>query len=184
MPTTKCNKIILDLVKTVISDKLNNTISVNKEQLIKDCPLLDENKATFINLFIDGEFRGSQGTLVAHLKLFDDLCLNAAKVAFNDPHFPPITNEELEKLEIEVSILSPQLEIKYSSISDLKSKIDIGRDGVFIRQEDKKATFLPQVWNELPDFEDYLSHLFYQAGITSIEKPIDVFVYQTETIKL
>ncbi|MBT3280361.1 MAG: AmmeMemoRadiSam system protein A [Campylobacteraceae bacterium] len=183
MSANECNKIILDLVKAVILDKLNNTLTVNKEQLLKDYPLLDENKATFINLFVDGKFRGSQGTLVAHLKLFDDICINTVKVAFNDPYFPPITKEEIDKLQIEVSILSPQLEIKYASIKDMKSKIDIGNDGVFIRQGDKKATFLPQVWNDLPDFNDFLAHLFQQAGIIDLDTPIDVFVYKTEIIK-
>ena len=91
--------------------------------------------------------------------------------------------KEIDKLQIEVSILSPQLEIKYASIKDMKSKIDIGNDGVFIRQGDKKATFLPQVWNDLPDFNDFLAHLFQQAGIIDLDTPIDVFVYKTEIIK-
>ncbi len=178
----KLKNTILELARLSIQDALNGTSSINRTKILEDNPQLSENRATFVTLNLNGNLRGCIGTLVAHDKLFDDLVLNARKAAFEDPRFPPLTKEEFENIELEVSILSPQLEIKYANLSDLKSKIDIGDDGVFIRQGEKKATFLPQVWEQLPKFDDFLAHLFAKAGITQIDDPIDVFVYKVEKI--
>ncbi len=178
----KLKNTIISLSKISIQDALNGTKSIDRTQILEEYPLLNENRATFVTLTIDGTLRGCIGTLVAHDKFFDDLVLNSRKAAFEDPRFPPLSRDEFEKVDIEVSILSPQVEIKYENLSDLKSKIDIGNDGVFIRQGDKRATFLPQVWKQLPDFNDFLTHLFAKAGIIQIDDPIDVFVYRVEEI--
>jgi uncharacterized protein len=177
------NKVLLDLVRTAITDKVNGTKSVDRNKFLNENPEYNNRVATFVTININGNLRGCIGTLVAHNKLFDDVTLNAQKAASEDPRFLPLTKAELDSIEIEVSLLSEQLEIKYKDLADLKSKIDIGNDGVVIRQGDKRATFLPQVWEQLPDFNEFFAQLFYKAGISSLDKPIDVFVYQVKKIK-
>ena len=176
-------KMLLDIARGAIYSGLYNEVIIDKEDLVKKFPNFSKRAATFVTLNLDGDLRGCIGSLVAHKTLIDDLTLNAYKAAFDDPRFSPLTKEEFERVEIEISLLSQPLEIRYINIEDLKSKVNIGIDGMIIRQNDKQATFLPQVWEQLPNFEDFITHLFHKAGITDLETPIEVFVYQVEKIK-
>ncbi|MEA3289400.1 MAG: AmmeMemoRadiSam system protein A [Campylobacterota bacterium] len=176
-------EMLLKIARGAIYSKLNDEMIVDKKELVQKVPTLGNRAATFVTLTMNGQLRGCIGTLVAHNTLIDDLTTNAVKAAFEDPRFPPLTKEEFEKVKIEVSLLSQPLEIKYASISDLESKINHGVDGVIIRQGQKQATFLPQVWEQLPKFDDFLTHLFHKAGITDIDTPIDVFVYNVQKIE-
>jgi AmmeMemoRadiSam system protein A len=176
-------KMLLEIARGAIYSKLNSEDIIDKTALVEKIPNLSKRAATFVTLNLNGELRGCIGSLVAHNALIDDLTTNAVKAAFEDPRFSPLTKEEFENIEIEVSLLSQPLEIRYKDFVDLKSKINHGIDGMIIRQGEKQATFLPQVWEQLPDFEDFLSHLFHKAGIKDLETPIEVFVYQVEKIK-
>jgi AmmeMemoRadiSam system protein A len=176
-------KMLLEIARGAIYSKLNSEDIIDKTALVEKIPNLSKRAATFVTLNLNGELRGCIGSLVAHNALIDDLTTNAVKAAFEDPRFSPLTKEEFENIEIEVSLLSQPLEIRYKDFADLKSKINHGIDGMIIRQGEKQATFLPQVWEQLPDFEDFLSHLFHKAGIKDLETPIEVFVYQVEKIK-
>jgi AmmeMemoRadiSam system protein A len=183
MLENEIKKMLLEVAKGAIYSKLYNKQIIDKEDLVKKFPNFSKRAATFVTLTLDGNLRGCIGSLVAHKALLDDLTLNAYKAAFEDPRFSPLTCEEFEKIEVEISLLSQPLEIRYKDIADLKSKINIGIDGMIIRQKNKQATFLPQVWEQLPKFEDFLTHLFTKAGITDIETTVEVFVYQVEKIK-
>ena len=176
-------KMLLEIAKGAIYSGLYNKVIIDKEDLVKKFPNFTKRAATFVTLTLDGELRGCVGSLVAHKTLLDDLTLNAYKAAFDDTRFSPLTKEEFERVEIEISLLSQPLEIRYKDIKDLESKINHGIDGVIIRQGNKQATFLPQVWEQLPNFDDFITHLFHKAGIIDIETPIEVFVYQVEKIK-
>lgn len=182
MLENQIRNMLLEVARGAIYSKLYNKVIIDKDELVKQFPHFSKRAATFVTLNLDGQFRGSVGSLVAHKALLDDLTLNAYKAAFDDLRFPPLTKEEFERIEIEISLLSQPLEIKYANITDLESKINIGIDGMIIRQNDKQATFLPQVWEQLPKFDDFITHLFHKAGITDIETPIEVFVYQVENI--
>ncbi|MBT5492615.1 AmmeMemoRadiSam system protein A [bacterium] len=181
--TEQLKKDLISLAKTAINDKLNNIHTIDVEGLLTKYPNLSKIGATFVTLTIHGELRGCMGVLIPHQKLLADIIINAQKAAFEDPRFTPLTQEEFKNIEIEISILSENLEIKYENLSDLKSKINIGVDGVIIRQGEKRATFLPHVWEQLPDFNDFLTHLFHKAGITDLDTLPDVFVYHVDTIK-
>ena len=183
MENNGINKMLIEIAKAAIYSKLNDEDIIDKNELVEKFPNFQKRAATFVTLTLDGKLRGCVGSLIAHKTLLDDLLINAAKAAFEDPRFKPVTKEEFEKIDIEISLLSQPLEIRYSSMSDLKSKINIGIDGVILRQGEKQGTFLPQVWEELPNFDDFIAHLFHKAGITEIETPIEVFVYQVEKIK-
>ena len=123
--TEQLKKDLISLAKTAINDKLNNIHTIDVEGLLTKYPNLSKIGATFVTLTIHGELRGCMGVLIPHQKLLADIIINAQKAAFEDPRFTPLTQEEFKNIEIEISILSENLEIKYENLSDLKSKINI-----------------------------------------------------------
>ena len=179
---TEIKKMLIELARGAIYSELFKKQIVDKNELVEKFPNFAKRAATFVTLTINGQLRGCIGSLVAHNTLIDDLTTNAYNAAFKDPRFPPLTKEEFENIDIEISLLSQPLEIRYKDIKDLKSKINQGVDGVILRQGEKQATFLPQVWEQLPEFEEFITHLFHKAGIDDLDTPIEVFVYQVEKI--
>jgi len=139
--------------------------SLNKESLIVKFPELKEQGASFVTLTIDGQLRGCIGSIIAHRRLLDDIISNALSSAFKDPRFPPLSEKELKEVKVEVSILTPALKVEYTDLYDLKRQIHVQKDGVIIKQGDKQATFLPQVWDELPSFDLFFAHLGQKAGL-------------------
>lgn len=117
----------------------------------------------------------------------DDLIQNAQSAAFNDPRFPPLTLEEFSSndITVEVSILSEPKPLSYSDMADLKSKIKIGEDGVILKLGNYQATFLPQVWEQLPTFESFFAHLCQKAGLPAncLESKPQIFIYHVEKIR-
>ena len=90
---------------------------------------------------------------------------NAINAAFHDPRISPLTAQELDKVDIEVSILTEPKPLAYRDSADLLEKLCVNEDGVIIRKGTKSATFLPQVWEQPPRPEDFLSHLCRKAGL-------------------
>ena len=148
-------------------------------------PYLFENGASFVTLTIDGNLRGCIGSLVATTYLLDDIRKNAKAAAFSDPRFAPLSQSEFEKVEIEVSLLSEPKFLEYKDIEDLKSKIKPYNDGIVLRLESYQATFLPQVWEQLPTFELFFSHLCQKAGMSEdclLHHP-QIYVYHVQKFK-
>ena len=178
-------KVICSLAKQAILDGLNKTQSIDTKALLEKYPPLAQQRATFVTLTLDGRLRGCIGSLVAHRSLLDDLIHNAQAAAFEDPRFYPLSPEEFKKVVIEISLLSPPEAILYDSIEDLKSKVSVGIDGIILQKEGKKATFLPQVWEQLPTFELFFSHLCQKAGLSEncLESHPNIWRYHVEKIK-
>ncbi|MCK9201909.1 MAG: AmmeMemoRadiSam system protein A [Gallionella sp.] len=128
---------------------------------------LEEPGATFVTLMLDGQLHGCIGTLEACRPLIDDVCQNAVSSAFRDPRFPPLTKEEFADLLVEVSLLSkPQL-ISHSSEEDALAQLNPCRDGVIFECGRHRATYLPQVWAQLPDPKSFIANLKNKAGLPS-----------------
>jgi AmmeMemoRadiSam system protein A len=110
---------------------------------------------------------------------------NGEAAAFDDPRFPLLTKEEFEKIDIEVSLLTVPYPLEYDDIEDLRRKIRPGVDGVVLRLEGRQATFLPQVWEELNDFDHFFAHLCLKAGLPQncLAYHPQIFVYQVEKFK-
>ncbi len=180
------NKILLKIAKEAIEEELYGS-RLDRDYYIKNYPSLQEKRATFVTINERGSLRGCIGSLVAYRSLIDDLIENAKSAAFKDPRFPPLTKEEYEnsKLDIEISLLTQPKELKYSDIKDLKRKIRVGVDGVVLSIKGYRATFLPQVWEQLPTFELFFSHLCQKAGLISncLDYHPRIEVYQVEKIK-
>ena len=133
-------------------------------QAAKD-PALQRRSGTFVTLKIDGRLRGCIGSLAAEEPIFEGVQRNALNAAFNDYRFAPLTAEELDQVTIEVSILTPPAPLAYRDADDLVGKLRPGVDGVILRQGARSATFLPQVWEQLPRPEAFLDHLCLKAGL-------------------
>ena len=121
--------------------------------------------ATFVTLRLEGELRGCIGTLEAHRPLGDDVRANAVAAAFRDPRFAPLPVHELAAVAIEVSVLSPSEPIDARSERDALARLRPGVDGVVLARGSRRATFLPQVWDELRDPRDFLAALKHKAGL-------------------
>jgi AmmeMemoRadiSam system protein A len=176
-------KQLLDIARISIQDSFEQKVSIEKQTITEEFPQLGRNGASFVTLNLDGKLRGCIGSLVAHQNLFDDIYQNAKKAAFNDPRFNPLTKEEFAKVEIEISLLTTPTKVEFSTMNDLKNEIKPNIDGLIIRQKNKQATFLPQVWEQLPSFDTFMNHLFAKAKIVSLEDGLEVFKYQANKIK-
>ena len=126
---------------------------------------LREPGASFVTLKREGELRGCIGTIDPHRPLGDDVWHNARAAAFRDPRFPPLSPAEHEGLEVEVSVLSPRTPLAVASEADAAAKLRPGVDGVYLEYGYSRATFLPQVWESLPDPIDFLAELRRKAGL-------------------
>jgi len=130
-------------------------------------PWLRESRATFVTLMQGEELRGCVGALEARRSLAEDVTANARAAAFEDSRFKPLTLEELARTEIEVSLLSTPKTIAFEDRADLLRKLRPGVDGVILEdlEKGKRATFLPQVWEDLSDPGQFIAGLKHKAGI-------------------
>ena len=176
--------ILINIAKKSIERKFNNKINIDKKELLKNNNFLNEKRASFVTLTLNKELRGCIGSLEANRTLFDDVINNAYMAAFEDPRFLELSFEEFKKIEIEISILTPPIIVEYKDFEDLKSKIRPYIDGVIIEQDGKRSTFLPQVWDMLPNFDYFFAHLCYKGGFEVDDnfKP-KVYKYEVEKIK-
>lgn len=177
--------ILLDIAKKAIEEELLNKSLIDRVELKSSYDFLSNIRACFVTLKIDGRLRGCMGSLQAHRKLIDDVIHNAQCAAFRDFRFQPLSKDELDKLDIEVSILTVPKILIYDSVEELKEKIKPGVDGVILRKEQNQATFLPQVWDELPSFDEFFEHLCLKAGLEfdTLNYFPEIYTYQVEKIK-
>lgn len=137
-------------------------------QIPEDSPL-NRNGATFVTLYLDGRLRGCIGSFQAVEPLVKSAGRNAVSAAFRDPRFPPLSAAEFQRITISVSVLTRPAPLAYDSGADLPSRLHPGRDGVIIQKGGHRATFLPQVWEQLPTPEAFLSRLCRKAGLKADE---------------
>lgn len=122
--------------------------------------------ATFVTLKIGGQLRGCIGTLEPSGSLWESVRSNSVNAAFHDARFMPLSREELARVHIDVSILTPARPLDYLDGDDLAARLRPGVDGVILRHGRAGATFLPQVWEQLPTPELFLGHLCRKAGLS------------------
>ena len=130
-----------------------------------DDAALRERGATFVTLTLDGELRGCIGSLKPHRALGEDVVANARAAALEDPRFPPLSAEEFGRVHIGVSLLSPFEFIDFADEADLLAKLRPGVDGLILFSGCGGATFLPQVWEQLPEPAQFFAALKRKAGI-------------------
>ena len=126
---------------------------------------LQEQRATFVTLHRRGLLRGCIGHLQAVTSLVVDVADNAFAAAFRDPRFPAVAEHELADLRIAISILSPPQPMTFSSESDLIGQLNPGSDGLILEDNGARGTFLPSVWEQLPEPSTFMRHLKQKAGL-------------------
>ena len=146
---------------------------------------LTVQRATFVTLEKHQQLRGCIGMLTAIRALVEDVADNAFSAAFRDPRFPPVNADELDQLDIHISILTPSEPIIFTSEADLLSQIQPYIDGLIIQESGRRGTFLPSVWEQLPDPKQFLRHLKQKAGLPPDywSDSLKVYRYHTEMIK-
>lgn len=127
---------------------------------------LNEIRACFVTLHLNGDLRGCIGSLESRRTLVKDIAHNAFTAAFHDPRFSPLTEQEFNGVDIDLSILTPPTEMTFTSEEDLLEQLRPGIDGLIIEDKGRRGTFLPSVWEQLPDKESFLHHLKLKAGLS------------------
>lgn len=128
-------------------------------------PELQEPRATFVTLQKHGQLRGCIGKLEAVKPLVEDIAENAFSAAFRDPRFPPLEKSERADLDIHLSILTPADPMTFNSEQDLLRQLKPGIDGLILEDGYRRSTFLPSVWEQLPEPKQFLRHLKQKAGL-------------------
>lgn len=161
------NDIVIGLAKAAILAALDQSEDFDLEDALHTYPELKENGAAFVTINTEphAQLRGCIGSLHAYRPLYEDIISNAQAAALHDPRFRPLTVEELAHITLEVSILSEPEVIEYTDIEDLKRKIVPFQDGIVLKHHGRQATYLPQVWEQLPDFDAFFSSLCLKANL-------------------
>jgi MEMO1 family protein len=130
-----------------------------------DAPWLRQTGATFVTLTRDGELRGCIGSLEARRPLGEDVAENAVAAAFHDPRFASMSAAEWPSVRVEVSLLSAPKPVRFADEVELLAEIRPGEDGLIVECDGRRATFLPQVWETIPDKRQFLAQLLHKAGL-------------------
>jgi AmmeMemoRadiSam system protein A len=179
-------QVLVKLARQTILDKLDRAAAEPPaEDLLA---ALDDDRftlscGTFVTLKIKGQLRGCIGNLTSTETVLDGVKRNAINAALHDPRFSPLSKDELKRTQVEVSILSEPQPLAYRDGQDLIKKLRPQVDGVIIRKDHASATFLPQVWEQLPGPEDFLTHLCVKAGLPSDawkNSELEVLTYQVQ----
>lgn len=133
-------------------------------ELLAD-PAFQEKQGVFVTLHKNGKLRGCIGSLTGSEPLVEAIRHQAENAAFYDTRFNRVEAEELDDIDVEISILSEPAPLAFSDPQDLLAKLRPHIDGVLLSYGRNQATFLPQVWEQLPNGEDFLGHLAMKAGL-------------------
>ena len=151
---------LLTLARNAIAARYAQPISP-----VTDLPELHQPGATFVTLTQNGQLRGCIGSLEAWRPLLADVQENATNAAFRDPRFKPLRADELAHTRVEVSLLTPPQELTFTSEADALAQMRPEIDGIIFTAGSRRATFLPQVWEQLPNAADFMAHLKQKAGL-------------------
>jgi AmmeMemoRadiSam system protein A len=176
---------LIQVARGTIAARLGIPAEANKVVPDRDLadPAFREKRGTFVTLKLKGQLRGCMGCLTPSETILEGIQRNAINSAFNDPRFPALSAIELDQAEIDISILTPSRELEYTGGLDLLKKLRPNIDGVIINKGGARATFLPQVWKQLPRTEDFLAHLCRKAGLSSdewLKGELGVSIYQAQ----
>lgn len=138
-----------------------------------------QRAATFVTLEDGkGALRGCRGVLEAFRPLPADVAENAFASAFDDPRFAPVTEAEFDALRLSISVLTPKHALEVESRSALRDALVPGRDGLVVEAGRQRATFLPKVWEQLGDPEEFLTHLWHKAGLAASAWPEGIALWR------
>ncbi|MGA8148425.1 MAG: AmmeMemoRadiSam system protein A [Gallionellaceae bacterium] len=158
--TAEHGNVLLPIARAAISSALNVPRAADES-----ASWLAEHGACFITLTQHGELRGCIGSLQAHRPLLTDVKSNAVSAAFRDPRFAPLRATELDITRVEISLLSPAEAMNYRDEADALAQLRPNEDGLIFEYAHYRSTFLPQVWEQLPQPGEFMAHLKHKAGL-------------------
>jgi AmmeMemoRadiSam system protein A len=163
MPTDALGDALLTIARNAIARRFGLTVAPVIGQA--DLSELSQPGATFVTLTQAGQLRGCIGSLEAYRSLATDVAENAVAAAFQDPRFSPLGAEEFTHTNVEVSLLSAAEAIAFTDEADALSRLRPGIDGVILTRGQRRSTFLPQVWESLPQPKQFIAQLKLKAGL-------------------
>ncbi|MDY6789779.1 MAG: AmmeMemoRadiSam system protein A [Thermodesulfobacteriota bacterium] len=161
--TDEDRRSLLKLARTTIEAEIDAGSKIVRPE--KTSSGLKEKRGCFVTLHKDGILRGCIGTIEPVRSLVFNVEENALNAAFHDPRFPEVEMNELPDIDIEISVLTAPRQVDFKDGDDLKNKLKPKIHGVILSRGWQSATFLPQVWDQLPDREDFLGHLCQKGGM-------------------
>lgn len=172
---------LLKLARSVIRAKLVEGSSEERPEKVS--PAMEEKRGCFVTLHKRGALRGCIGTIEPVKSLISGVEDNALNAAFRDPRFPVLKADELALIDVEVSVLTVPRVLEWEDGEDLKKKLRPGVHGVILSNGWQGSTFLPQVWDQLPDKQLFLEHLCQKGGMKKdcwTDRETVVKVYEAE----
>ncbi|MCM8623784.1 MAG: AmmeMemoRadiSam system protein A [Candidatus Accumulibacter sp.] len=160
MPTDALGSALLSIARNAIAKRFGLAA-----RAVDPLPELAEPAATFVTLTQDGRLRGCIGSLEAHRPLATDVAENAVAAAFLDTRFAPLSQAEFVRTCVEVSLLTPAEPFAVVDEADALARLRPGIDGLIVSYGRRRATFLPQVWESLPEPRQFLAQLKLKAGL-------------------
>jgi AmmeMemoRadiSam system protein A len=183
--TDEEGRFLLDLARRTIEDALGLAPEEPARPDLQTAALAS-HRGVFVTLKMADQLRGCIGSLEADRPLVDNVRANARNAAFHDPRFAPLTVDEWPQVQIELSVLSTPRKLAYPSAEALPEHLTPRVDGVVIRKGYSSATFLPQVWKQLPRPQDFLAHLCLKAGLSASawrKGDLEVETYQVQSFE-
>ena len=172
---------LINLAKISIKSQIDN-MNIQVENYPR---ALETKTACFVTLEMNGVLRGCIGSIIGLEPLLINICKNARNAAFNDPRFTPVQPNELENIEVSVSLLSAPSRIEFKNEEDLLNQLQPEIDGVIIKDVGRQAVYLPEVWKQLPDKREFLNSLKQKAGLAPdwFSNTFEAFRFTTSYIK-
>jgi AmmeMemoRadiSam system protein B/AmmeMemoRadiSam system protein A len=179
-PLHETGETLLDIARGAIGHKLGLRDAPARIDL---APWLARPGASFVTLHLEGRLRGCIGSLVPVRGLGEDVAENAVAAALRDPRFSPLPAAEWARCALEVSVLSTPKSLRFADEAELLAQLRPGEDGVILEHDGRRATFLPQVWESLPETRAFLAELMRKAGIPSDMRLARCKVWRYRVIK-
>ena len=178
----KEGSLLLKMARASIGEKLG--VQPELPELPEDQSFLENKQGLFVTLHKKGKLRGCIGTIEPVKRLGRAIVENAKFAAFRDHRFSPLSKDEFNEVDIEISLLSVPEKFEYESSGDLVNGLEPHKDGVIIEKGGARATFLPQVWEQLPNCDVFLTHLCVKAGLAADaweKEKINVYTYGVQS---
>ncbi|MFH1886543.1 MAG: AmmeMemoRadiSam system protein B, partial [Pseudomonadota bacterium] len=177
----KDRQALLTLARSAIRAKLFPDAQVIRPEPVPES--LGENRGCFVTLHVDGQLKGCIGTIEPLQSLVEGVEFNAVNAAFQDPRFSPLSVEEFPNIKIEISVLTVPRPLPFTDGADLKEKLKPGVHGVILSRGMRRSTFLPQVWEQVPDTDTFLTMLCRKGSMAANcwqDPETRVLVYEAE----
>lgn len=170
------------ILLAIARESLAAALGLGQEET-RDEPWLCDLGATFVTLRELGDLRGCIGSIRAYRPLLDDVRSNARAAAFSDTRFPPVEAWEYRDISVEVSLLSPCEPLELGCEEEALARLRPGIDGIVFEFRERRSTFLPQVWEQLPNPWDFLAHLKRKAGLPPAFWDAEVKLWRYTVVK-